>query len=126
MSNPAEIVNRFLAAWEPAQGYQSAIREWFTADCVYENVGLTRTTGPEEAIAVLQAMGAQMGFTSLKVKTLAEAVNGPNVLNERIDDLYDADGKLLVSLHLMGVFETRDGKISAWRDYFDPSPFKGG
>jgi limonene-1,2-epoxide hydrolase len=26
----------------------------------------------------------------------------------------------------MGVLEVRDGKISLWRDYFDPRPLLGG
>jgi len=26
---------------------------------------------------------------------------------------------------VMGIFELADGKIAAWRDYFDPSPLKG-
>ena len=30
-----------------------------------------------------------------------------------------------VSLPVMGVFELADGKITAWRDYFDMAQFTG-
>jgi limonene-1,2-epoxide hydrolase len=40
------------------------------------------------------------------------------VLNERTDRFRLADGRW-VELRVMGVFEVLDGKITAWRDYFD-------
>ena len=44
-------------------------------------------------------------------------------MNERTD-VITTDGSS-VSLPVMGVFELRDGKISAWRDYFDLAMFRG-
>jgi limonene-1,2-epoxide hydrolase len=45
------------------------------------------------------------------------AADGDVVLTERIDT-FEMGGKDVV-LPVMGVFEVRDGKIAAWRDYFD-------
>jgi limonene-1,2-epoxide hydrolase len=45
------------------------------------------------------------------------AAAGNVVLTERIDRFIGADKK--VELPVMGAFEIRDGKIAAWRDYFD-------
>jgi len=39
------------------------------------------------------------------------------VLTERIDTF--TMGEKQAALPVMGTFEVRDGKISAWRDYFD-------
>jgi limonene-1,2-epoxide hydrolase len=43
-------------------------------------------------------------------------------MNERTDRL-KMNGSW-VELPVMGVYEFRDGKISAWRDYFDMGPFQ--
>jgi limonene-1,2-epoxide hydrolase len=39
------------------------------------------------------------------------------VFTERVDT-FTVGGKV-APLPVMGIFEIRDGKISAWRDYFD-------
>ena len=43
--------------------------------------------------------------------------DGDIVLTERVD-VFEMGDKA-VSLPVMGTFEVRDGKIAAWRDYFD-------
>ncbi|HEY5024899.1 MAG TPA: limonene-1,2-epoxide hydrolase family protein, partial [Acidimicrobiales bacterium] len=45
------------------------------------------------------------------------AVRDNVVLTERIDTF--TVGDLVAALPVMGTFEVRDGKICAWRDYFD-------
>jgi limonene-1,2-epoxide hydrolase len=40
------------------------------------------------------------------------------VMNERTDRFKLANGRW-AALRVMGVFELREGKILAWRDYFD-------
>ncbi len=54
------------------------------------------------------------------VHHIAETSSG-TVLTERVDKFL-IDGKW-VELPVMGTFEFRDGKISAWRDYFDLEQF---
>lgn len=125
MRNATQIVTDFLKGWEPAFGYRTALDEYFTADCVYENVALTHSVGPAEAKALMEGFNAQMGFASLIVEMVSIVAAGNIVMTERVDHLCDADGKRVVTLRLMGVFEIRDGKIAAWRDYFDTVPFRG-
>jgi limonene-1,2-epoxide hydrolase len=43
------------------------------------------------------------------------------VMTERVD-VYKLPGKSF-ELPVMGTFEVSGGKISAWRDYFDPNQF---
>ena len=50
------------------------------------------------------------------------AENGNVVLTERIDNFVLSDGKHL-SVPVMGTMELQDGRISAWRDYFDLATF---
>jgi limonene-1,2-epoxide hydrolase len=46
------------------------------------------------------------------------------VMNERTDRFQI--GERWVELPVMGVFELRDGRIQAWRDYFDLAQFQNG
>ena len=50
------------------------------------------------------------------------AENGNKVLTERLDE-FDLPGGKHVSVPVMGTFEIRDGRIAAWRDYFDLATF---
>ena len=47
----------------------------------------------------------------------AVVADGDVVLTERVDTFQMGDKT--VALEVMGTFELRDGKIAAWRDYFD-------
>jgi limonene-1,2-epoxide hydrolase len=124
VATPIEVVEKFFKAWEAPMSYRAAIRDFFTDDCVYENVGLTKSTGAAESIAVIDSFNAGLGFAVLKVDMVSIGASGNTVYTERVDHLCDAGGKALVSLRLMGILEVRNGRISAWRDYFDTVPFQ--
>jgi len=96
-----------------------AIRSHFRADTIWENVGLATTTGPDEAIGLMDAFRASHGVEMIAVDTLAISADGCVVLTERIDRMIDADGGEPFSIRLMGVFEVEGDKIVCWRDYFD-------
>jgi limonene-1,2-epoxide hydrolase len=49
------------------------------------------------------------------------AATGDVVLTERVDVFTTAEKS--IELPVMGAFEVRDGKIAAWRDYFDLNQF---
>ena len=53
---------------------------------------------------------------------LAIASRGNVVFTERVDHLTVAGKE--VALPVAGVFEVRDGKIAAWRDYFDMGSYQ--
>ena len=54
-----------------------------------------------------------------RTQVLAAGEAGNKVLTERIDRILDADGAEVMTVPVMGIFEIEDGKIAAWRDYFD-------
>jgi len=119
MPTPTEIVTEFLARWERPGELNQAFRDTFTEDTVWENVGMARTTGIAEAIALNRSFEENLGMATIRVENLAVAETGNKVLTERIDHLIDGDGKVIMSAPCMGTFEIENGKIVAWRDYFD-------
>ncbi len=125
MPSPTDVVKNFLKACEPAFGYRAAVAQYMSADCAYENVGLTNTVGPAAASTLFDGFNTQMGFASLIIEMNGLVAAGNTVMTERVDHLDDANGKRLMSLRVMGVFEVSGEKITAWRDYFDTVPFRG-
>jgi limonene-1,2-epoxide hydrolase len=116
---PSEVVTAFLALWDQPGGLDASFRGYFNADTVWENVGLATTTGPDEAAALNAQLAATMGLAAIRVDMLAMAETGDKVLTERIDHMIDAAGRTMHSAPVMGIFEIADGRIAAWRDYFD-------
>lgn len=120
MSNsPTDVVTAFLALWAQPGGLDRSVRDHFTADTVWENVGLATTRGIDEALALNAQMEAALGLAAIRVDMLAIAAVGDTVLTERIDHMLDAAGRVLHSAPVMGAFELAGTRIVAWRDYFD-------
>jgi limonene-1,2-epoxide hydrolase len=126
MSDPVQVVTQFLAtASEGRDGFTKAVRGWFTPQTVWENVGLSTTVGPDEALGLMQNMGGAMGVDSLRIENRAVAAQGRKVLTERVDYMLGASGETKMEVPCMGVFEVdADGKITRWTDYFDSAAFK--
>ena len=126
MPTSTEIVENFLDQCATGKsGIQDALRTYFTPATVWENVGLSTTTGVDEALAFLAGAEESSGMTHFDVDMLSIVADGDRVLTERVDRLLAETGEPILTLRLMGIFEVADGKIAAWRDYFDPTPLKG-
>ena len=124
MPTPSETVSTFLDLWDRPGGLAQAIRDYFTPDAVWENHGFVTSKGIDEAMGVLAGFGQDADSLTMRVDTLAIAAQGHKVLTERIDHIVGPDGKPAISFPVMGIFEvTADGKLSAWRDYFDTKGF---
>ena len=113
MSTPEEVVQEFCAAF--ATKDVDTISSLLADDVVYHNVGMAPAVGKEASIAMIQGfldMAEKMTFQIHRI-----AANGDSVLTERTDTftINGADSPVAV----MGTFDLRDGKIVAWRDYFD-------
>jgi limonene-1,2-epoxide hydrolase len=119
MSTEAEgVVNEFCKAW--ARLNIDQIMDFFTDDAVYHNIPMKPAAGKDTIRKTIE--GLMKGTTWLEFKILHSASSGNVVFNERVDS-FEAGGKR-VSLPVMGVFETTsNGKIKAWRDYFDLKMF---
>ncbi len=127
MPTPTETVDTFLSLWDRPGGLAQAIRDYFTEETVWENVGMSKTTGVKPAMAVLEGFGQDADTLMMKVDTTSIAAQGgadkAMVLTERIDHFLDPAGNSVMAFPVMGIFEVAGGKILAWRDYFDSAGF---
>jgi limonene-1,2-epoxide hydrolase len=122
MESPIELVRRFCAAWSN-DARAAELAAFFTDDAVYHNIPLEPVRGRKaiaDNFASFIRPGAP-GIESLHLRVINIAANGPVVMAERVDT-FKLPGKSF-ELQVMGTFEVRDGKISAWRDYFDMNQF---
>jgi len=92
-----------------------ALREFFTDDVVYHNIPMDPAVGIEETIAFIEGFFAMCDAMVIETRHLS--VRDDVVRTERVDTF--TVGGVVADLPVMGTFEIRDGKISAWRDYFD-------
>lgn len=126
MSTPTDIVKTFLAMWETPGGIEKALRDYFTPETHYENVGMSTTNGIDQALAVFAGFSDSLGMATMWVENLHVAAAGDTVLTERIDHVRDKQGKTLMSIRVMGAFDVKEGKIVSWRDYFDTAGLGSG
>lgn len=120
MSDAMAEVLAFFDEWRPTfSNMLAAMEKRFTDQTVWENVGLSRTTGFGEAKAFMDAFAEMKPIERGEVIVHHAAALGDVVLTERTDNFYDKDDNLIASFKLMGVFEMDGPKIIAWRDYFD-------
>ncbi|MEE2776923.1 MAG: limonene-1,2-epoxide hydrolase family protein [Acidobacteriota bacterium] len=111
--NETEIVESFLSAFNDKD--LERIMSFFAPNAVYHNMPSDPTEGIE---AIRTVIAGYVGAASeIDWETLAIAQVGTTVLTERVDNFVFGTSK--VALPVMGAFEVRDGKIVAWRDYFD-------
>ena len=114
---PIEIVRRFCAAWSNVDADE--IAAFFTDDAVYHNIPMDPITGPDAIKMFIAGFAGSAEQIDFRVRNIV--ADGPVVLTERVDVFLMPNGK--VELPVMGTFEVREGKIAAWRDYFDMKQF---
>lgn len=119
MANNEQVVKDFIAAF--ARLNADEIMAFFTEDGVYHNIPWPPAIGKAEVRKVIEGFVKDMKMTSAKFEVLHQLASGNLVMNERVDYL-TIDGKK-VALPVAGVFEIENGKIKAWRDYFDVETF---
>jgi len=112
-TDPEQVVRTFCDAFDGRDA--EALRPYFTDDVVYHNIPLDPAVGIDATIAFIDAFFAMC--ETMTIETVHLAAHGDVVLTERIDTF--TIGDVVAPLPVMGTFEVRDGRISAWRDYFD-------
>ena len=117
MATPVEIVTQFCD--QVAGGDAEKAAEFFSDDAIYHNIPLDPVNGRaaiRDTIGMFLGMADKVWFDTLHI-----VADGPIVMTERIDHF--AEGDRDIALPVMGTFEVHDGKITAWRDYFDMNQF---
>lgn len=113
MADAESIVREFCAAWSRLDVDELA--GYFTEDAVYHNIPLEPIHGRDAIRSFLT--GFLAGATSAEFRMDNLAASGNLVMTERVDAFSIGDRK--IAIPVAGVFEINDGKIAAWRDYFD-------
>ncbi len=113
MGNHIQTVEQFVAAFNAKD--VDRIMGFFTPDAVYHNMPMAPAEGTEAIRALIEFFLSPAETVDWEILSIAQA--GDTVLAERIDR-FVMDGKEC-ALPVVGVFEMREGKIAAWREYFD-------
>ena len=113
MPSAEQVVRDFCAAASTRDS--DALREFFSDDVVYHNIPMQPAEGIEATMAVIDMFFGMCDALAFEVHHLAS--DGATVLTERTDT-FTIKGTT-APLPVMGAFHVVDGKITAWRDYFD-------
>ena len=117
MSTSAQIVADFCAAW--GRRDIDELLGFFTEDAVYHNIPTDPAKGHDAIRAVMDLFVPMSKGIEFRIDKMVSA--GDVVFTERVDTFELEKGT--ISLPVAGIFEIRDGKIAAWRDYFDMQQF---
>ncbi len=113
MPSAEQVVREFCAAVR--EGDPQLLRAFLSEDVVYHNIPLEPAEGIDATMNVMSSFLEMFEELEFEVHHLAS--DGSTVLTERTDH-FTKNGKK-VPLPVMGAFHVVDGKITAWRDYFD-------
>ena len=114
---PIDVVQRFCEAWGRLD--LDEIIAFFSNDAVYHNIPLAPVVGPDQIRTTIEGFSGGVEKIVFRLDNIAAA--GGTVMTERHDIFTFANGE--IDLPVMGTFEVADGKITAWRDYFDMNQF---
>jgi limonene-1,2-epoxide hydrolase len=111
------VVRKFCAAF--ARRNIQELLSFFAEDAVYHNVPVEPVHGHDGIRSTFEMFVAPAEKIEFEILHMASVDD--MVLNERIDRFLIAGRQ--VALPVAGVFVIRNGKIAAWRDYFDMQMF---
>lgn len=112
--DPDALVREFCGLW--ASPDPERIASYFTEDAVYHNIPTEPIVGSTNIAEFVGGILAT--FDGIDFVIHRQLCSGGLVMNERTDVMRRNDGAE-IALPVMGVFEVVDGRIAAWRDYFD-------
>jgi limonene-1,2-epoxide hydrolase len=113
-SSADDLISEFCAKWATPDPEELA--GYFTEDAVYHNIPMEPVQG-RDAIEQFIA-GFVAGFDGIDFQVHRQVSDGDLVMNERTDVMRRKGGEP-IPLPVTGVFEIENGRIKAWRDYFD-------
>jgi limonene-1,2-epoxide hydrolase len=112
-----KLVTDFCQSW--SRKNVDEILGYLTDDCFYHNIPMEPCVGHAAIRKFIEPFMKEADTVQFEIKHTTSAANV--VMNERVDRFVMGAKKL--ELPVAGVFEVRNGKISAWRDYFDLATF---
>jgi limonene-1,2-epoxide hydrolase len=120
MTENERIVTDFCNAWSRLDADE--LTDYFTPDGVYHNIPWAPLRGQEEIRERLKSLPQRI--KEFRIEILHQVSSGNVVMNERIDYIVYEDRRVVMPV--AGIFELENGKIKAWREYFDPGMMSRG
>jgi limonene-1,2-epoxide hydrolase len=114
-----QVVDRFIAACN--RGDVDEILDYFTEDAVWHPLPMKPAVGKP---ALRESLSVWLrGAIGLRAEVHRQVSDGMIVMHERTDRFSLGDREM--ASPTAAVFEIDNGRITAWREYFDMSPFAG-
>ncbi len=107
-----------------------AVPEITTQDFVWSNSGLPDLVGQQAVLDLLTSGGFSNEIPILREMThftadlVRIASSGNVVFTERVDHHWSADGRDLMTPHICGVVEIREGKVARLHDFYDTAVYQ--
>ncbi|GLZ48853.1 hypothetical protein Acsp06_50380 [Actinomycetospora sp. NBRC 106375] len=116
MNDNDTLVRDFVAAFTTKDAER--LGEYLHPDVVFTSYGDDEVRGRDAVVQVWKNVFSS--FERVEFETIHQAVNGDVVIAEQVHGLALPGGPL-APIRNMAVYELRDGKIAAWRDYTNPT-----
>ena len=119
------MLQALIDSWET--GFDTmvdGIRKYTTPDFLWRNNGYPDVRGHEAAIALFEGARDQQGLASIETDVEAFIIDPPYAAIERIDRMKRADGSVIATLPIVGVFRFENGRIAYWNDSTDSAAFR--
>ncbi len=113
MATPADVVRQLCSGIDRKD--LAAVGALLDDEVVYHNIGSEPAVGRDATLAALAFQFDMFEPIAFRIRNLV--ADGDIVLTERVDEV-TANG-ITAPVPVMGAFEIHDGRIVAWRDYFD-------
>ncbi|MBW1900883.1 MAG: nuclear transport factor 2 family protein [Deltaproteobacteria bacterium] len=116
MSKNIEIIHRFFDALERLD--LDAVSEFFTEDGIYHDIPVPTdpTVGREGIRKKLELVANATDRLEMQLSSVIG--EGDTVMTERVEIWHFPTGER-PRLPVMSIFEMKDGRIAAWREYWD-------
>ena len=118
MADNADTVRQFIAELGGLDAER--IGAYFGVDGTYDNMHFEPIVGREAITQYFKDV--MVDWTSVQSEIVHLVSEGDVVMVERVDRIGTSKGDL--EEPCAGVFEMQNGKIKAWRDYFDLAEFQ--
>jgi limonene-1,2-epoxide hydrolase len=116
----AAIARRLFADFAGGvEATEKALKQAAWDDLTMEQPGLPTVTGVEALVQLTRMLAATLDFEAIDVEVRNLAHQGSVVMVERVDHMRRSDGTVVGSYPVTGVLEFEQGRIRAWREYFD-------
>lgn len=113
----AAIYQEIINAWR--KGDVDTVMTYFSDDIEFHSlIGRDPHRGKKEVREFLNQLGGSMTENRMRIVRAEES--GADLLVEGIEDFIDSQGRH-IQIPYMGAYRIEDGKVTRWRDYFDPA-----